>query len=227
MTSNLIPEQRPDKNGNIVTRWVRGIFKPKESARAIPKATIDVSSQQPSRRREAKELYNRLMATMPEGEAIEILAGCGDNDAGRRLHRKLDDRAALELAFDRHDYHLLPLFETFGDAHSYETVNSAAGTLRAKNIDAELTDETLTAYASMRLTIRKAILKSQEAEGVSLPEVFTSTVDLPSHVLVHPEDGPTLERIIGQGVSNKEKIFEMLAETKEGRLAPAISDGFL
>jgi hypothetical protein len=221
MTSHLTPEQRPDKNGNIVTRWVRGIFEPRESARNIPQVTIDVGPQ-PMPRREAKEIYNRLMATMPEGDVIETLA-----DADQLTLRKLDDRRILGMCFDMRKYHLLPLFETFGDTHSYDTVKGAAETLQTKGIDAELTDETLTAYVSMRLAIRKAILKSQEEEGVSLPEVFLSTVDLPSHVLVHPEDTPILSGIIGQGVSDKEKILQMLTEIKEGRLARAISDGFL
>jgi uncharacterized protein (DUF2249 family) len=226
MTSNLIPEQRPDKNGNIVTRWVRGMFKPKESARTIPKVTIDVSPHSMPRR-EAKEIFNRLMATMPEGESLELLADCDSSEAGRRLHRRLDDRATLELSFEERQYDLLPLFETFGDTHGYETVRTAAGTLRYGGLELEMTDEALTAYASIRLTIRKAILKGQEEEGTSLPEVFTGTLDLPRHVLSHPEDGPILEQIIHQGVSNKEKILEMLAEIKEGRLAPVISEGFL
>lgn len=227
MTSNLIPEQRPDKNGNVVTRWVRGMFKPKESARKIPKVTIDVTPKPPAKRREAMEIYNRLMATMPEGESIEILADCDSSEEGRRLHRKLEDRRVLELSFDEYKYDLLPLFETFGDAHSYDTVRNAVGTLRSSGLDLELTDESLTAYDSIRGTIKAAILKGQAAEGKTLPEIFMSTVDLPKHVLQHPEDGPMLEQIIRQGVSNKEKIFEMLDEVKEGRLAPVISEGFL
>lgn len=221
--NDLTPEQRPDKNGNIVTRWVRSVFTPKEPARHIPHVTIDVSpSPHQMPRREARGIFNRLMATMPEGEDIDILA-----DADQATLRKLNDRRILELSFEQHQYHLFHLFETFGDAHGYETVSGAASTLRSKDIDVELTDEKLTAYDSMRRAIRAAILKSQEEEGTSLPEVFTSTVELPAHVLVHPEDTPILIGIIGQGVTNKEKILQMLAEIKEGNLAPAISDGFL
>jgi len=220
--NDLVPEQRSDKNGNIVTRWVRSMFATKEPSRSIPAVTIDVSPH-PTSRSEAKEIYNRLMATMPEGKSVEVLPDIGDDE----LQQKLADRRVLKSSFTLHQYHLLPLFEAYGDTHSYETIRNAVGNLHAGGHKAELTDEMLTAYESMRRTIREAIVKSQEEEGVFLPEVFISTVDLPKHVLVHPEDGPILEGIIRQGVANKDKIFEMLSEIKAGRLARSISDGFL
>lgn len=34
--NKLVPEQRPDRNGNIVTRWVRSAFAPKKMVRESP-----------------------------------------------------------------------------------------------------------------------------------------------------------------------------------------------
>lgn len=219
--TNLIPEQRPDKNGNIVTRWVRGMFKAKESTRAIPKVTLDVSPVPPAKN-EDKELYRQLMTALED----EIKKLDGIDTAKEIFQRKVHDRSFLSSKFELGEYHLLPLFKRFGSRHRYNDIAYAAGIFTAHGEDADsLTDEKLAAYASFRAVMRKEMLKAED-EG-RLPTVFGATTGVAEYVLLHPEDGPVLEEIIGRGLSDKQEIFDMLRDIKAGQLQPSISDGFL
>lgn len=221
MTSHLTPEQRPDKNGNIVTRWVRNTFSPKKASLEAPRVVIDVGPTPKSLKKESRELYDRLMAALPDDDFVELLA-----DADNATLRQMNNRSYLE-SFNYEDYEQLKAFDAFGAKHSYEDIAGASLTIKHKFLDVELTDENITAYTTMKKAVRAAILRAQDEEKTPIPKAFTSTLDLCEYVLVHPEDTMALERILEQGVNDRNKIYEMLAEIKEGRLNQAISEGFL
>lgn len=72
--SNLIPEQRPDKNGNLVTRWVRS-FARRDSAKAIPAPVAPARTTVPmtdARERQYKDLSQSLRESMSFGTRSNI-----------------------------------------------------------------------------------------------------------------------------------------------------------
>lgn len=204
MTSNLIPEQRPDKNGNVVTRWVRGMFKSNVPVRDIPKATLGDAGQ--LGRQEAKEIYKRL---------TETTTG-------------IDERFILKTTFDEREYDVLPLLDTFGATHGIEAVHRAAGLLRSDGLEPKLTDANLSAFVAISGIIKEAFAKTLEEDGpLAFPDVSRELRNVPHYVLLNPDDGPILERIIRQGTYGEKKIFDALQEIKDGRLSPVVSEGFL
>lgn len=72
--SNLIPEQRSDKNGNIVTRWVRS-FTRRDSAKTIPAPVVASISAVPmteDTETQYKELTEVLQETLKFGTRSQI-----------------------------------------------------------------------------------------------------------------------------------------------------------
>lgn len=81
--SSLIPEQRPDKNGTLVTRWVRSFAK-KSSSKAIPAPPVGpaLNPLPPDREKQYKDLSRNLQDTLKFGSiksidsGIETIARC-------------------------------------------------------------------------------------------------------------------------------------------------------
>lgn len=204
MTSNLTPEQRTDKNGNVVTRWVRGMFKSNVPVRDIPKATLGDAGQ--LGRQEVKELYKRLMETTTG----------------------IDERFLIKTTFEEREYDVLSSLETFGAIHGIEAVHRASGLLRHQGLETKLTDANLSAFVAIRGVIKEEFAKTLEEAGpLAFPDVSRELRNIPHYVLLNPDDGPILERIIGQGTYEEKKIFDALQEIKDGRLSPVVSEGFL
>lgn len=219
--SNLIAEQRPDKNGNVVTRWVRGIFgnQAKES-RPIPKVALSRTQapkgHAPLSVAERNQLFGRVMGK------TEIV------DASGKLSIVILDRQIIQNAFNDGDDNALHMMDRFGKTHGFSVASEASAWMEKEGLEGELpglTGEQLDAYksfssAAMLVSMRTPGENGKYMEHLKIAPVFC-------HVLMHPQDGPRLERIISDGVFDTQRTFEMLEQIEEGILPVALSDGFL
>jgi hypothetical protein len=186
-------------------------------------------------RREAKKIYNRLMATLPAGKGA-VLSPPVEFRQDADIVRQYDNRNVLYGTYAFGDYELIALFEQFGEARGYRNLLDAAKLLRDNGLGHRvnsLTDAHAASFASFEDTVTTTLYSSHEDSSdfplyrLKLSQLRLETKNASLHALMTPEDGLILESIVRQGIFDEEKIRIMLDEIKDGTLASVISDGFL
>lgn len=217
MTSNLVAERRSDKHGNIVTRWVRQSLNKPDAGRAIPNVSLKPVSN--ITRGEAKSIYERLMAPLPQGSYAVLSCPIGSDES---VYLQYDNRNILHGAWRFRAYEIIPLLEMHGENFKYRTIFDAAEMLFLhghNNLVPSITSEQLSAFETLTNAMKAARYDTEMTTG--------ELSGLPLHVLLHPEDGLILEATVRKGVSDDATAFTILAEVKEGKLSTPIIDGFL
>jgi hypothetical protein len=170
-------------------------------------------------RREAKVIYERLMAPLPQGsDAVLSFPNGADED----ICLQYDNRNILHGAWRFRAYEIIPLMEMYGENFKYRTIFDAAEKLLLhghNDLVPRLTVEQISSFMNLN--------KAMDDAGYDNEVTAGETSRLPLHALLHPEDGLILEATVRQGAFDDEKAFEMLSEIKAGRLSTAIGDGFL
>lgn len=229
MNSNLVPEQRSDKNGNVVTRWVRGMFGRKESSRPIPK--VDLVGSSGMTKRDAKALRDQMLARfdIPKKPlTLEALRDMEESQMGRAVYG-MADRSIIERAYQNENYTGLLLMERFGETHGYNYATMAGSWLVRGNLEGEvfnITREKLDAFKSFS-DIANEVTNDSEKDEDGKPVDLLNMSPLFSHVLMHPEDEPALSKIVGRGVVDPDEAFDILAVMKTDSLHPVVSEGSL
>jgi hypothetical protein len=185
---------------------------------------LDPSSRHLSRK-EAKEVYDRLMNPALDGVRL-------DPDERLRLmsESELEDSKIVYKCFRNREYHALPLLEKYGKDHGYSLVSEAANVAHhhSPSFTSSITSDQLIAFKAISKAHGAAVIKEigltayeqeKSAKGADRPLLF--------HALQFPDDVPDLERIIARGILNDNEILRILSHRNADVIEPALTDGFL
>lgn len=223
MNNGLVPEQRPDKNGNIVTRWVRGMFSSDKPRRVIPNVTIG-GALKSIKNPEINGMYRRLMSEMPTGTDAELLAEYGAS--GIKI---LNARRTIMDAYTRGDGEVLSLLEQFGDTEKCYAISESARILRAYSENPRsLNEEKVAAYEAVHDALMLASVTALGPEKFGA-QPFTPRDERPLmiHVLKHPEDTALAVSILNRGVHDESEVLRVMRDKKKDEISNPVSDGFL
>jgi hypothetical protein len=201
---HLIPEQRPTKNGNIVTRWIRRNKKENaSSAAAIPAPSIIPKEKTESQKR-AEEFA--LKYQIPKDETPE-----------QKAERK--DKQKLQMGYVKAEGVLRWKYRKDDTIDDYEINDLFKHLTESATVDPKSIDETLLrGYSDFKKAIFKADFHQREAAGKDAMDVDSSrpnTNKLGAHYANHPEDRPYLQGIIEHGITDHEEVQETLRVVHE------------
>jgi hypothetical protein len=198
---NLTPEQRPDKTGNLVTRWVRRDKKQSAATSSIPapgafgKRTEEEKVEQ---KRKAEEFVAQYR--VPKDETKE-------QKAERKAKNKLNAgylRAEAVLRFKHRNDDSIDDYEV-NDLFKHLTESA---TVDPKSIDETL----LRGYSDFKKALLKTDLAKRRAAGEDdvVEASRPNRHKLGAHYANHPEDRPYLQGIIENGITDHEEVQETL-----------------
>lgn len=199
---NLTPEQRPTKDGNFVTRWVRRDKKQSAATGSIPAPSIPKEKTASQKRADEFVLKNQI----PKDETA-------DQKAARKAKQKLQMGYIKAEGVLRWKYRKDDTIDDYEINDLFKHLNESA-TVDPKSIDETL----LRGYSDFKKTLFKVNFHQREAAGKDVMDVESSrpnTNKLGAHYADHPEDRPYLRGIIETGVTDYEEVQETLRVVHE------------
>lgn len=232
--NDLVPEQRADRNGNIVTRWVKRTFAPKPKRQAIPQVQLPSFKQRFVDHMEAEALNDKLTKGLPkEFGAIEYDSSTSfDEIAQKSLQRHADvrKRALLTRAYENNDLEKLQLLDKYMQQYDPHMVSGTIDRLRKEglgNVERWMTPERLNTVTDFFDDIDEADRMHQGEDPRYDSDFAKETEKLARHVTMHLEDGPALGTILKRGVRDARTAMELLKEFKSDGIPDTLNDGLL
>lgn len=200
---HLTPEQRPTKDGNVVTRWVRRNLKPPAANRSIPAPGAPAKEKTESQKR-AEEFV--LKHQVPKDETKEQKA---DRKAQQKLIvGYLKAEAVLRFKYRNDD-----------SIDDYEVNSLFKHLTESAQVDPKIVDETLLrGYSAYKKTLLRVHMEQRRAAGQQHLDKETYdpiSATLGAHYANNPADRPFLTGIIASGITDYEAVKESLSITHE------------
>lgn len=205
---NLIPEQRADKNGNVVTRWVKNLFSGKETTKTIPAPVASATSTVDVATREATARWKS--AVLPLDDMPDYYL---PNWVDQAISSK--DTVKLELV------------EKYGEKYDPELINAVHNALRNREdgeADHLVTERVLDAMKVMELYFPRKVVNPMDEEEF-LPMMREEA--LRDYVLSNPESAHKVEELIRRKVYDPTTILETLQDSQNSSVATPLNGGLL
>lgn len=205
---DLVPEARADKNGNVVTRWVKRMFGGDDTSRAIPTPTLGAQAPTHNPKKEIVQRWKTALSVPPDYP---------------------DDYLPLWMqeAIEGDDAPLLQLAEKFGDKYRPETIHTLLSHLRNKEQGEAVhlvTEARLEATAIMDMRFPRTHVNPMDED-----ELFPAIREenLRRHVMDAPESAHQVEELISRGIRDPEVILTTLKDLQSSEVPIPLNDGIL
>lgn len=226
---HLEAEQRTDKHGNVVTRWVRRMIGVKSARRTMPSVSLPSSE-----RAEMKALLKRMTKGLPSSYIPQHFDSSGDVDPDLVKHdyRMFSERKLFEAAYAEGDYEMLKILDQQGSRYGHSLVCGTVKHLRAhgvEDIGAAITPERMAVMKSFHQAADDAVYAHGNAAQNHdyNPEQDQEVQLLARHVATHLDDSHLVGMILGRGIINYEEAMGLLKAMKAAEVPAVINDGFL
>jgi hypothetical protein len=205
---DLIPEARADKNGNVVTRWVRSVFGGNNSSRDIPTPSLGAQAPTHNPKKELVQKWKSALSVPPDYE---------------------DDYLPrwVQEAIEGDDIPLLQLVEKFGDKCRPEAIHVLLSHMRNKEQGEAahlVTEAHLEAATIMDRRFPRAHVNPMD-ENELFPAIREET--LRRYVMDAPESAHQVEELISRGIRDPEVILTTLTDLQGSKVAVPLNDGIL
>lgn len=219
---DLIPETRPDKNGNIVTRWVKRMFAAPEPVRNIPAPRLGIGPRAADR--EMMEMSDRIIKPVHKRTIDSSVAADDSLDATIVSRHKRQ----LEHISPHGDMDKIRLVSQYSQNFSPSIVSGLLDHLREDHSQAAdmVNEERLSAYASFHEAVGRG--KTPVNGEWSSDTVHRENLwKVGRYLLNNLDDGPQINEIVSRGITDYDGVMSMLATFKESSVPTVISDGVL
>lgn len=234
--NHLSPEQRPDRNGNLVTRWVKRTFAPKKEQRTIPQVKLPSLKERYMEHMEADLLQDKLTKGLPKEYVAPVYdpSQSPEEQIRESLQRHSDVRKheLLKRAYKNNDFEKLRLLDKHMEQYDPQTISGTIDRLRKEgvtDVDEWITPDRMHAVEDFFGAAHEAEASRWGEDETPRwdPEYSKELELLAKHVTMHPEDGPALGTIMQRGVRDADSAMKALAEFKAGGISSTLQDGFL
>lgn len=200
---NLSPEQRPDKTGNLVTRWVRRNKKQSAATGSIPAPGI-APTPLTDRQKRAAEIAGKIkqqrdltpdQRDAAKAEGKRQMSFLKMEGPMRWKNRKND-------AIDDHELHNLFVALIYGEP---------------KHPTSIITEDLIESHQVFKKAVWKPFFDNRSGEQGEIDEFRPHVEKLGSHFANYPEDREALSEIVGRGVVDYD---EAMKELNAGRQQP-------
>ena len=231
---HLIPEQRADRNGNVVTRWVKRVFADKGDKTSIPPVKLPSMKERYMSHMESDLLKDKLTDGLPK----EYLAPSYnhlqpiDELAKESLQRHADStkRRLITSTYKDNDLEKLQLLDKYMSDYDPHILSGTLDRLRKEgvvNIEVWITPDRMHAVTDFFNVAHEAERDRWGDNPRWDPEYAKQTETLGRHVTMHPKDGAALGTILKRGVRDARTALTLLKDFKSDGIPDSLNDGLL